>query len=230
MKNSIAVECLMLLGLITTTACALEPPTEEELAEVEGTAEALTLPSPVYNGQGFVGAGSNEASAHCDRRNSAGNPTNDEVLTGFGGRVDSSGNFTNIKVWCRTIGAGGFLSGEASYGSGEESVVHAPGAGQDGFINGAVVVGVGGIVSSDNLTRAVIRICPWNPSTRKVGTGGLCVLKASTTASTSFELLVDSHAGQPIITAERRVAVGVGLTASGDNLSGVRLEWGSLTP
>ena len=214
-RNRALFACAVIAVLVTASSCALDPASDEDLgADVDVTTQAIG------EGQAFnsifdlscqrngpcntPGIVRTEAFTEC--------PTNFFVF-GFGARVDSKGNFTGVKLGC----------GSADYvvtrsGAGEEKIVSAD--------PGQVVVGVGGIVTGNDLTRAVIRQCPFNFESHRVATGELCSLKSEPFGSSSTELFLDSHFG--VADPSNRVVVGVGLTASGDNLATIRVEVGTL--
>lgn len=145
------------------------------------------------------------------------------VLTGFGGQV-SSGDFQGITAFCRDISMVnglGILGSEYSVTNGspslEKSVKATP---------GWVVIGMGGKVDGSDLTRAVIRECEWDQSTRTVKPS-TCRYK-STDASNDAEVFYNMWDYQAPQYYSRSIWTGVGMTAGPELVKVVRGCFGYL--
>jgi hypothetical protein len=155
------------------------------------------------------------------------------LVTGFSGRVDSNSNFTDVAVYCSTMSSGLWAGSRTSVpnpvGLEEKQLLAA-----DGF----AIVGIGGIVSNNNLARIVAWQCQWDSTTHalRFDTAGLHCGWASTDGVNSTEKFLSSHAGgdnsfpkdsytkpAPSDFERSHAALrGIGMTASNDNLAGIR--------
>jgi hypothetical protein len=206
---SIALAALTLVGC----AGATEGEGDESLDIV---AEGLTGPTVFFQSYTYAqsnGGGQVERFADCGP---------DQVLTGVGARVIDS-NFTDLTIYCRDIGANGQLSVSESQftvgGPSEEQSLHAG--------NGLVFVGVGAIVSGDNVARIVARVCPWIAASKRLDVAN-CSYSSTLPGSNSTEASLDMHNGVSAANKPRTVATGAGFTASGGNVFAVRMSSGLL--
>lgn len=187
---------------------------EDETTDI--IAEGLTGPTVFFQSYTYAqsnGGGQVERFADCGP---------DQVLTGVGARVIDS-NFTDLTIYCRDIGGNGQLSVSESQftvgGPSEEQSLHAG--------NGLVFVGVGAIVSSDNVARIVARVCPWIAASKRVDVAS-CSYSSTSPGSNSTEASLDMHNGVSAANKPRTVATGAGFTASGGNVVAVRMSSGLL--
>lgn len=209
---------LALVGCVTSVGCAME--TEEPLDVGVSTEALYSSSTPSY----LPDSAAVERDAVCN---------SNEVMTGFCGRVDDQSNFTHVSVSCRAVNNDGTLGSQHLHGDTDCAELSV--TADDGW----VAVGAAGSVANNNLNLAAIRQCFWLTASKKVyvsQSAESCLWKrnngSTTNANTiSAEKLTDSHAGQPLVTREKRVLRGVGLTASSDEALGrLRIAWGTIFP
>jgi len=198
--------------------CAADASTDESATDdpLGRSMEGLTGPTVYFQSYTYAqsnGGGAVERFADC---------RSDQILTGVGARVTSD-NFTDLSIYCRDILSNGSLSSlETRFtvgGTSEEKALHAP--------SGYAVVGGGAIVTSDNVYRLVLRICPWIPSTKRIDVAS-CSYISTTSGSFSAETFLDTHTGVSSANTPRTVGTGLGFTSSGDNVIAVRMSSGLL--
>lgn len=200
-------------------ACTAEVGEDEQwdTPNEEGTASAALTGSTVFF-QGYTYRSSNGVAA-VERFAECGP---DQVLTGFGGRVNSD-NFADVTVYCRDILNDGSLSvNETTFSAGgtaEEKSIRAS--------NGQVIVGLGGVVTSDNVNRFVARQCPWLASSKSIDIGQ-CSHTSTSSGIFSTEVNLDTHEGYSATQKPKVVGAGAGMTATRDNVYAVRMTIGLL--
>lgn len=145
-----------------------------------------------------------------------------EILTGLGARA-VSGNVTDLTIYCREILDDGQLSEDESRyvegGSSEEQRLEVD--------DGQVAVGVGSIVSHDNVARLVLKQCPWLAESRTVDVAQ-CSETSTASGTFSAEAFIDAHGSASSEQKPRVVLAGAGLTSTHDNVYAVRAKIGYL--
>jgi len=214
-----ALSCIFALLSSGCSAATDEDLSGGNPSETVGTASESLLAGPTVNFQQYSYIQTNQPATEvymdCQP---------DQVLTGVGAWV-SGDNFAGLTVYCRDIEPNGQLSIL------ETSYIHRGASQEGGPVNadsGKVVVGVGGIVTADNVYRLVIRECNWDPSTKRVNVFS-CNYK-SNNSGTQFttEQYKEAFEGMSATDKARSVATGVGFTSSSDNLYNVRMSRGLL--
>lgn len=145
-----------------------------------------------------------------------------EVLTGLGARA-VDGNVTDLTVYCREILDDGQLSEDESRyvegGPSEEQRLKVD--------DGQVAVGVGSIVSHDNVARLVLKQCPWVPESRNVDVAQ-CSETSTVSGTFSAEAFIDAQGSASSAQKPHVVLAGAGLTSTHDNVYAVRAKIGYL--
>ena len=210
----VPIVLLMLPSCLSPGESESFDPTQSE--EFGQTGQGLSGPSEYfrsYSSQATDGVAQVERFVECEP---------DEVMTGFGARVDSD-NVTDVTLYCRAIQSDGSLNpDDVSYYSGGDSQQQKILAGR-----GQVVVGLGGSVTNDSIERLVIWQCPWIATDRRVDTDS-CSYKSTEPFSDSTEVFLNLHATLSASAKERTVGVGAGITATDDNMYAVRMISGYL--
>lgn len=142
-----------------------------------------------------------------------------DMLVGFGGKV-TSGNFSCVTIYCRGFNDSGHLGSALSYQSGsagEEQQLLLPST--------MVAIGIGGTVDSDNLTNILIKACSWIPESLKINPNQCQTFGSH---NTTFEKYFDVWNGLTENEKPKAIVTGAGMTATGDNISSIRLTRGTI--